>query len=133
MRVVAHHHHVLMFGGEQIDEVGLDLVRVLVFVHEDELKLPPIKRRDLLVFLEHSKRLFEQIIEVERVGRFFPALVARVHIFDLLQERQEIGKLLREQFLDRSLRVDDETEDVRQHVALWKSDFLRVDSAARDH
>ena len=38
LRIVAHHHDVLMPRGQQIDQVALDFVGVLIFVHEDELE-----------------------------------------------------------------------------------------------
>ena len=43
LRVVADDHDVAMFAREEIDEIGLDFVRVLIFVDQDELKLTPIK------------------------------------------------------------------------------------------
>ena len=64
LRVVAHYHHVLMVACEQINEVSLNLVRVLVFVDENELKLPPVNFRDSLVLLKHRQRLLQQIIEI---------------------------------------------------------------------
>ncbi len=104
LRVVAHNHDVFVLRRERVDEVRLDLVRVLIFIDENEFELPPIKRRDLLVLEQHAQRFLEQIVEVHRVGRFLLLLVARVHIFDLLEQRQEIRKLFREQFLHRPSR-----------------------------
>ena len=48
-------------------------------------------------------------------------------IFDLVEQRQEIGKLCREQFLHRRFRVDDEAENLRQDIALREPDFFRID------
>ena len=84
------------------------------------------------MFLQHPQRLLEQVVEIERVGGFLAALIARLDVFDLLEEGQEIRKLFREQFLDRSLGVDDEAEDVREHVAFRETDFLGIDPGARD-
>jgi hypothetical protein len=53
-----------------------------------------------------------------------------VHIRDLLEQRQEIGKLLRQQFFERPFGVDHETENVREHIAFWEPHFLRVDARA---
>jgi hypothetical protein len=36
-------HHTLVMHGQQIDETGLKLVRVLVFIHKDKLKIALIK------------------------------------------------------------------------------------------
>src|SRR5256885_4672220 len=38
LRIVPYHHHVLMPRGEQVNEVALELVRVLIFVHENKLE-----------------------------------------------------------------------------------------------
>src|SRR6266699_2966624 len=43
LRIIAHDHQVPVITSESIDEVGLDLVRILIFIDENELKLPPIK------------------------------------------------------------------------------------------
>ena len=40
---------------------------------------------------------------------------------------QEIRKLFRKQFLHRFLGIDDEAENFREHIALWKSNFLWID------
>ena len=54
-----------MLGREHVDEVGLDFVRVLIFVHQNELKLSPVKPSDMLVIDQHPQGLFQQIIEIE--------------------------------------------------------------------
>src|SRR6266536_4004469 len=43
LRVVANYHEVAMVMREQVDKISLDFVRVLVFIDENELELPPIK------------------------------------------------------------------------------------------
>ncbi len=78
------------------------------------------------MLLQHPQRLLQQIVEIHRVRRLLLLLVARVHILDLLDQRQEIRKLLRQQFLHRPLRVDRETENIRQHIRLREPDLLRI-------
>ncbi len=133
LRVVAHHHDVAVLARERVDEIRLDLVRVLIFIDQDELKLAAINRRDPFLLLQHRQCLFEQIIEIHRVGRFFLFLIARLHIFDLLEQRQEVGKLFREQFLHRRLRVHDEAENLREHIAFRKPDLFRINPRVGDH
>src|SRR4029077_14269287 len=130
LRIIADHHYVLMLARQNVDEVSLDLVRVLVFVHQNELELPPVNPRDVLVLEQHSQRFFQQIVEVEGVGRLLLSLVTRLHIFDLLEQGQEVGKFLREQFLYWPLGVNYETKNVREHVGLWKPHFLGINSRA---
>ena len=65
LRVVAHDHDVLMLFRQRIDQIRLDLVRILILVDEDKFELPPIKPRDLFVLKDHAQCFFEQIVEVQ--------------------------------------------------------------------
>ena len=71
-----------MIASEQIDQVSLDFVRVLIFIDQNELKLPPIKFRDAFVLLKHRQCLFEQVVEIHRVGRLLLLLITDVNVFD---------------------------------------------------
>ena len=51
-----------------------------------------------------------------------------MHILDLLEQRQEIGKLFGEQLVHGSLGVDGEAKEIGQYVALGKPNFLRINS-----
>src|SRR5260370_1127580 len=121
-----------LLAREQVDEIGLDLVRVLIFIDQNELKLPAIKRVDALVLLQHRQRLFEQIVEIDRVRRLLLFLVAGVHVGDFFEQRQEVRKLFREQFFQRCLGVYDETENFREDVAFREPDLLGIDPRACD-
>ena len=48
-----------MIATERVDQIGLDLVRVLIFIDQDELKLAAINCRDLFLLLQHRQCLFE--------------------------------------------------------------------------
>ncbi len=133
LRIIAHHHQVAMLARQRVDEVRLDLVRILILVHEDELKLPPIETRHLRMLLQHPQRLLQQVVEIHRVRRLLLLLVARVHPFDLLQQRQEIRELLRQHLVHRPLRVDRETEEIRQHIRLREPNLLRINPRTRHH
>ncbi len=85
------------------------------------------------MLLQHPERFLEQIVEVHRVRGLLLFLVARLHVRDLLEQRQEIGKLFREQRIDRRLGVNDETENLGQHIAFRESHLLRIDSRRGDH
>ena len=54
LRVITHHHHVAMIACEQVHQVGLDFVRVLILIYQNELKLFPINLRDPFVLLKHE-------------------------------------------------------------------------------
>ncbi len=133
LRVVAYDHDVAMVVREEIDEIGLDLVRILIFVDQDELKLPPIKRGDALVLLQHRQCLFEQVIEIDRVRGLFLFLVASVNIGDFFEQWQKVRELLGEQFLHRCLGVDHKAENLREHIAFRETNFLWIDPRACDN
>src|SRR5437764_15469822 len=56
-----------------------------------------------------------------------------MHILDLLEQRQEIGKLFGEQLLHWALSVDGEAEEICQNIALGKANFLRINSRVGDN
>ena len=97
LRIIADDHHIPVIPSEKIDQISLDLVRVLIFIHENELKLPPVKFSNALVALKHRQRLFQQVIEIHGVGRFFLFFIAIMDVFDFFEQWQEIGKLFRKQ------------------------------------
>src|SRR6266498_5784913 len=122
-----------MIASEQINEISLDFVSILVFVDENELKLPAVNFRDPLVLLKQKQSFLKQVVKIHRVRRLFLFLVALPNVLNLLEQRQEIRKLFRKQFLQRVLGIDDETEDFREHIAFRKSDLLWIDSCAGHH
>ncbi len=76
LRIVAHHHHVLVLRAEQIDEVALELVRVLVFVHENELEAALVTLAHVLVLLQELEPEREQIVEVHHVRGLLALAIA---------------------------------------------------------
>ena len=64
LRVIADHHDVAMIARQRVDQIRLDLVRVLILIDQDELKLPAIKHPDPLVVLQHQQGLLEQVVEI---------------------------------------------------------------------
>ncbi len=60
----------------------LGVVGVLVLVDQDVPEPPPVVLGDLREGLQHSDRLADQVVEVQRVGRPQPALVFGVHLGD---------------------------------------------------
>ena len=70
---------------EQIDEISLDLVRILIFIDENKLKLPPINFRDSFVLLKHRQRLLQQIVEIHRVSCLLLFFVALPNVVNLLE------------------------------------------------
>ena len=80
--VVAHDRDVALLVGEQRDEVELQAVRVLEFVHHDVAELPLPALAHIAVLAKQPHREQEQIIKVHRVQIFQLLIVARVHCAD---------------------------------------------------
>ena len=87
--IVAHDHDVLVARGQQINQIALDFVGVLVFVHQDELE-PALKfSADFAVFPQEFEPEGEQVVEVHAVGRFFAVGVFLLQGADLRSEGGE--------------------------------------------
>ena len=80
-------------GGAVPDELAdqdvLRMVGVLVFVDQHVAEPPPVVLRDLRVALQHTHRLADEVVEVQRVGGSQPALVLAVDLRD--DARQIVG------------------------------------------
>ena len=55
--------------GEQVNQVALELVRVLIFVHEDELEPALVMFAHVGVVLQQLEPEREQVVEIHRVRR----------------------------------------------------------------
>ena len=87
LRIVADHHHVFVSLGQQINQLRLQLIGVLIFVHEHELKPFLVQLADVLVFLEQLQPKHQQVIKIHQALRLFTSGVAREHILDLGGQR----------------------------------------------
>ncbi len=121
--VVADHRDVVMARGQQVNQIALELVRVLVFVHEDELEAALVMFAHVGVVLKELEPEREQVVEIHRVGRAL-ALGVKVgqagnfliQIAVALVPVEQINELLVQQFADGFVRVDGEGENFIQHV-----------------
>ena len=57
LRIVAHHHQIAMVCAEEINELGLQGIRVLILIHEYKLEL-------LLIFLRNRRVIGKQVVKV---------------------------------------------------------------------
>ena len=105
LRVVAHDHDVVMPRGEQVNEVALELVGVLVFVHEDELEAPLVMFAHVGVVLQQLEPEHEQVVEVHRIRGAFAGGVTLLHVLDLRRERVEVAVFRRRGFRRLALSV----------------------------
>ncbi len=93
LRVVADDHDVMMLRGEQVNQVALELVRILIFVHEDELKSALVMFAHFGIVLQQFQPQREQVVEVHRVRGTFAGDVTLLLVGNLLDELGEITEL----------------------------------------
>ena len=98
--VVADDHDVVMTRGEQVDEVALEAVGVLVFVHKDELEAALILFATGGCSRRRRSQRAEQVVKIHGIGRAFAGGVTFGKRGDLRRERVEVTVLLRENFRD---------------------------------
>ena len=115
-----------MARGEQINQVALQLVRVLILVHEDELK-PPLKMfAHVGMVLQQPEPQHEQVVKIHAVRRALAGEITPVLVGNLLGERGEVTEFSLDQFRNRLMRVGRERKNFVQHIRLRKVFVLRV-------
>ena len=71
LRLVADGHDVIVRGGEQADNAGLQRVRVLIFVHHDETVDVREAAANFFMLVEQAARVEQQIVVIEQLmGEF---------------------------------------------------------------
>ncbi len=73
--VVPHDEKVAVFQGQEVEDLRLDGVRVLVFVHENVQKFFPVVFPDLGVGKEEIPEIDQEIVEIHGVALFLPGFV----------------------------------------------------------
>ena len=131
--IVAHDHEVLVVGGEEVDEFGLEAVCVLVFIDEDLLKAALVGGGDFGAGEEKLERLGEEVVEIHRVRFTLSCLVGGLDFFDLGGEGDEVAVFFGEDFADRGCGVDGEAENVGEHAGLGKFAGGVHEALFRDH
>ena len=84
LRVVADDHHVAMPDGEQVYNLGLQLVRVLILVNEDVLKLVCVKRGDVRLLHQQPLPVEQEVVVVHHVALALALHVGRIDALQLL-------------------------------------------------
>ena len=132
LRIVADRHDVVVPPAEQVDQLALHLVRVLVFIHKDELK-PRLERlAHLAVFAQQPQPLGEQVVEVHHtIGPLAPG-VGGVRLGDLVGEALEIMVAFLHHLAKRQAGVERHRQDVTHQVRLGESHRLGVNAGVGD-
>ena len=112
--------------GEQVNQVALQPVGVLVFVHEDELEPALVMVAEVRVVLEQLEPEREEVVKIHPVGGPFAGGVALLQAGDFDGELREMAELPGHQFVGGFVRVGREGENLIQHVRLGKVLVLLV-------
>ncbi len=126
LRIIAYDRDVVMFCGQQINQIALELVRVLIFVHKNELKPSLILFAHHGIVLQKFQPQREQVVEIHSVCRALAGDVTLMLVGDLFNELGEITELAIHQILDGFMRVGRERENFVQHRWLGKMFILLV-------
>ena len=116
-----------MVGGEEVNDISLNPVGVLVFVHQDVLKPLSVEALNLRKVKEEPFPVEQQVIKVHEVELFFPLLVVSRHHDDLINECIEERVAVEDDFINVPLGVEGETDDVLQNVTLGEPPLLGLD------
>ncbi len=126
LRVIAHHHDVVMPRGEQIDEVALQLVGILIFIHENELKPALVLLADALVLGEQFQPERQQVIEIHCISGAFAFGIEAIQIGDLGGQGLEMLVFLFENCADRFSSIDGKRKDFGQHFGFGKTSAFDI-------
>ena len=103
------------------------MVRVLILIHEDELKLPLVMLRDVRVLAKKRDRFLQQIVEIQRVGLLLFLLVATASERELIAILEKVRILFRQHIGKREAGVELVAEHIREDFALGRTLLVRVE------
>ena len=131
LRVVADDRDVLLDLRHRVDDVALEPVGVLVFVHEDVIVGGRQLRRGLGALVEQALPHQEEVVVVARVAEPFPFAVALEDRNDLRLDLGKVRRMLGEDLRERAARVDRVRVEIEQDVALGEAPLERRDLPIR--
>ena len=102
LRVIAHHHEVLLRAGHGVDDIRLELIGVLVFIHQDVLKALGVKLAQRRVFLHELQPAGEQVIKINQVQLFLFLRVVFIDSLNVAQVLNKVGIAPLQELLNRS-------------------------------
>jgi hypothetical protein len=112
--VVSDHHEIAVVGGEEVDEFGLEAVRILVFIDEDLLEAALVKSGDFGLGQKKLQGFGKKVIEIHRVRVALSGFVGGLNFLDLRGEGNEVAVFFGEDFANGGGGVNGEAEDIGQ-------------------
>ena len=117
LRIVAHHADVILRLGEFPHQHKLDIVRILVLVHQHILKLLLVPLLHFCTKVHQTDHVDQQVIKIHRVGGFQSSLIERIDGSQLIHTRLAV---FAQQLLVHSIGIGTDPavlrhRDTRQH------------------
>ena len=118
LEIVAHRQQVAVARGDQVHEVALQLVRVLVFVHQHVPHALLVAGGDVGVFLQELEAVDEQVVEIHGVQAALALFVERVDLQDAFEIHRVPFEMRAHGRADVRAAVRRQPEDAAQHRRL---------------
>ena len=99
-----------MTSGQEIDHFRLQGIGVLIFIDEDELKLPLVVVSQGFIFAKKFDRQRQQIVEVHAVGIFFALRVQDRDLSDFFGQLLEVTEAFENDFFDGGAGIGGEAD-----------------------
>ncbi len=116
LTVVPDDHQVAaILGGEELDDLGLQVIGVLVLIHEQVLEEPAVLLQERRMLSQELMPVAQEIVVIHRVGCALLRLVALRHALDLLRPLAEVGKAVGQHLRNRQVGVECRTHDLAEH------------------
>ena len=98
--IVSHDHELAVLPGQHVDEAALEVVGILVFVHQDVVEARAVQGAQVLLFLEEAHDVEQQVVKVHAVGFLLAEDVLFMHVQNGVQMVGEVGIGVFQRFLN---------------------------------
>ena len=124
LEIIPHHHDVAVSGGDQIRKLGLQRVRILIFIHQNMQEVLLQERANLFVFDKQAVAVDEQIVKIHRAQLLLLRLIRAADRQNRRRIKRHLRLIAQNLPLQIALAVRRVRNDLQQQFLLGK--FLRV-------
>ena len=108
--IVPHHHQLAVFPGQHVNEAALEVIGVLVLIHQNMLEAGTVQGTQVLLFLKKPHDVEKQVVKVHAVGFLLAGYVLVMHLQDGVQVVGKVGIGVFQRFPDIGSLVVCQTE-----------------------
>ena len=99
-----------MFPGQHVNEAALEVIGVLVLIHQNMLEAGTVQGTQVLLFLKKPHDVEKQVVKVHAVGFLLAGYVLVMHLQDGVQVVGKVGIGVFQRFPDIGSLVVCQTE-----------------------